>query len=277
VQSAVSEQIRRLEQEVGVQLFVRSSRKVALTEAGKALVPEVRAGLDQLDRIRSIAERFKRGEQGQVLVGFNCMTGAEFASRLVRLFENDHPAVQVTLRELPSMGIAPLLNGTIDVAVGWLPSAGNSPLSSVVLADEPVVAVLPEHGALAGRSVVTTEQIAESERVSWPGFQDCTADLSLRSVSPLAPHHQLRNWPVETVTEMLTAVAAGRGIALAAESVARIHPWPGVIFRPVLGIPARELVLTWLSDTTNEAARGFVGLATAVANRRHHADLGAAT
>ena len=81
---------------------------------------------------------------------------------------------------------------------------------------------------------------------------------------------------------MLSSVAAGRGITLAPESMARIHPWPGVIFRPVLGIPARELVLTWLPDTTNEAARGFVDLvsqvATAAAIREHHhGDLEAAT
>ena len=120
---------------------VRHARRVTLTDAGKALVPEVRVGLEQLNRIRWIAKQFKRGERGEVVVGFNCMTGAKFASKLVSRFEDEHPAVPVSLRELPGTGIASLLGGTVDVAIGWLPSQGHAPLSTVVLAAEPVVAV----------------------------------------------------------------------------------------------------------------------------------------
>src|SRR5919107_5121626 len=70
-QPAVSRQIRRLEDQLGVQLFLRDRRKVVLTEAGRAYLKEAQAILDRVDLAQQLARRAERGEIGNLTIGYS--------------------------------------------------------------------------------------------------------------------------------------------------------------------------------------------------------------
>src|SRR6266852_8659914 len=69
-QPPLSQQIRRLEQDLGVSLFHRTNRRVELTDVGRAFLVEARLTLTQADRARDVASRAGRGEAGQLVIGY---------------------------------------------------------------------------------------------------------------------------------------------------------------------------------------------------------------
>ena len=111
-QPAFSEQIRRLERELGVRLFDRTSPYVRLTGAGRLFLDEVRQALTQVKRV---AERAGRGELGHVVVGFIGSAANELTPLILRAFPARYPNVGVELREFDLAGLQRYL-------ARWLPT-----------------------------------------------------------------------------------------------------------------------------------------------------------
>lgn len=117
-QPPLSQQIRALEDDLQVRLFDRSSRNVALTEAGRAFLAEARATLAQADRARQTAARAQRGEIGEVTVGlFPSALLAEPVSAAIIAFRRQHPRVRLVLRERAVYSaIRDLAGGGLEIA-----------------------------------------------------------------------------------------------------------------------------------------------------------------
>src|SRR3954464_12252535 len=98
-QPAFSGQIRRLECELGVRLFDRTSHYVRLTDAGRLFLVEVVPALDQVDRAAAVARAAGRGELGSVTVGFIGSAANELTPLILRNYAARHPGVSVELRE----------------------------------------------------------------------------------------------------------------------------------------------------------------------------------
>ncbi len=116
-QPPLSQSIQRLERELGVRLFDRDARHVALTDAGRQLLPEARDLLAGEDRMRALAERFRRGEAGSLRAGVPPDLGGRAVAALLPAFRRRSPVV-LKLREIGTDGqLRALADRTLDVGV----------------------------------------------------------------------------------------------------------------------------------------------------------------
>ncbi|MFF5231621.1 LysR family transcriptional regulator [Dactylosporangium sp. NPDC000521] len=155
VQSGVSAAIRALERELGTALFERTSQRVALTDAGTALLPAARATIDAAQAARDAVDEVRGGLRGALRIGTLISVGFVDLPGLLGQFRAEHPGVDLRLRAAPSgsAGLArSLLDGELDVAFVSLAGRPPAGLSVRVLVADPIVAVLPAGHRLAGRA-----------------------------------------------------------------------------------------------------------------------------
>jgi DNA-binding transcriptional LysR family regulator len=240
-QPPLSQQIKAIETELGVQLFRRKARGVELTEAGRALLADSRAMLAHLDKAIETARRTARGEQGRISVGLTPTAPFHpLVTRSIRAFRQAFPLISLTLEESLSDGLlAALRNEQSDIA--FIRNSVSKPEGLVItrLLDEPMVAALPSghHLAKAGdrKRVLLRSLAAETFIVIGPpgsGIHDSTiaachaAGFSPR-IGQVAPR----------ITSTLGLIASGLGISLVPESMQHIS-MDGLAFRRLQG-PAR--------------------------------------
>ncbi|WP_370151993.1 LysR family transcriptional regulator [Streptacidiphilus sp. EB129] len=171
VQSGVSAAIKALEHELGAPLLERSSQRVALTDAGAALLPEARATLDAALAARDAVDQVRGGLRGTVRVGTLISVGILDLPALLGRFHATHPAVNIRLRTNPtgSAGLCQaLLDGELDVA--FLSLAGRPPAGLRVrdLTTIPLVLIVPQDHRLAGQQSVTLNQLAGERFIDFP-------------------------------------------------------------------------------------------------------------
>ncbi|WP_227485391.1 MULTISPECIES: LysR family transcriptional regulator [unclassified Acidithiobacillus] len=118
-QPPLSHQIHTLEEMLGARLFVRTNRRVALTDAGEAFLKEARAILVQVDRAVDYVRSVERGEKGELNIGMTCSTMlAEQVPRAIFQFRTQFPSVHLNLEELNSLEqIEALIHGKIQVGI----------------------------------------------------------------------------------------------------------------------------------------------------------------
>ncbi|MEZ0072683.1 LysR family transcriptional regulator [Planotetraspora sp. GP83] len=171
VQSAVSAAIRSLERELGVTLFERSAQRVALSDAGAALLPEARGLLEAARAVRQSVQGVDRQLGGTVSIGMLPAISIVDLPELLGRFHAQHPEVIVRLR-IPGTGSAGLAeavaSGDLDVAIlavsGRLPAT----LAARRLADPPLVPVTRSDHPLAGRKSVGLARLAEEDFIDFP-------------------------------------------------------------------------------------------------------------
>ena len=159
-QPALSQQIRRLEAELGLELFARTSRSVALTEAGTAVVARARRILAEADAIEQDLDALRGVLRGRVVVGSMQSLGPFDLPGLLADFHAEHPGIDVVLRESTTQRmLATLLADELDLAVATIDEAPPAGLESRRLYTEDLVlAVAPDH-PLAGRRRIRPEAL----------------------------------------------------------------------------------------------------------------------
>jgi DNA-binding transcriptional LysR family regulator len=165
VQSAVSATIRKLERELGVTLFDRSTHRVELADAGDALLPEARRVLAAADAAREAVDRVRGGLRGTVRLGTMQAQAMRAVSipALLAAFRAEHPDVRVEVSHAGgSATIAERVReGRLDVAFLALPERRPAGLSLTPLAREPIMLACPPGHRLAGRDDVELSMLAE--------------------------------------------------------------------------------------------------------------------
>jgi DNA-binding transcriptional LysR family regulator len=240
-QPPLSQQIRALEAELGVELFVRDRRKVELTPAGRVLLPEAREVLKAASRAEERVRAVARGEAGSLSVAF---VGSAMYGRLpevLRAYRLALPDVDLRLRELPTTGqLDAVMDGTVDVAI-CRPAETHPDLRTEILHTEALLAALPEGHRLASRSEVAMEDLEGEtfillERRAAPGVR-----ASLTHAVERTPHGTQEVQEIRSVLGLLTA---GLGVSLVPASVAATGDRGGIVYRPLAGeTPEVEL---WL-------------------------------
>ncbi len=258
-QPPLSQQIRALERELGVELFSRNRRRVELTAPGRALLGRAREILAAVDDAVETTRRVARGEAGELAVGFvgSAMYGA--LPDVLREFRGMRPGVALRLRELPTgAALDALAEGRIDVGV-VRPAQVDAGIALDVVAREAVVVALPEAHRLAGRRRLALRDLAGEDfvllaRREAPGLRAAIDALG-------AEPHEVQE--VAEVRTVLGLVAAGVGVSLVPEAVAGAER-AGVRFLPLAGrAPTVDLALAWREDDGSPALAAFRELAHA--------------
>ncbi|MGV9574287.1 LysR family transcriptional regulator, partial [Streptomyces nigra] len=176
--SAVSQQMSKLEREVGQRLLAKNGRGVRLTDAGRLLADHAARILSQVELAQSDLEAQRGQVVGELrLVAFPTALRGLFPAALSAL-RAEHPALRVHSRELePEGGVAAVVRGDADLAVvlDWYNKPLPMPegLAKASILKDRVEIAMPEGHPLAGRTEVTMEDFADDEWVAWPEGEFC--------------------------------------------------------------------------------------------------------
>lgn len=156
-QPALSQQIRRLEADVGLQLVARSTRSVALTQAGEALAVGARRVLRDVDRLSDELAAIRGVQTGRLVVGVTRTPGAVDVAAALAAFHREYPGVELDVREGLSVDLLGSLRaGELDIAVvAEGPALDASGISARTVASEPLVAIVPPDHPLGLRSALS--------------------------------------------------------------------------------------------------------------------------
>jgi len=244
VQQALSNSIKNLEDEVGVPLVLRTTRRVQLTPAGREFLEGARLTLAQATQTVERTRRAARGEVGRLTVGF--VSGLAFGGlpEIVRKFRELYPNVSVDLRELTAQEQeAALRGGQVDVGLMLLPVRDPN-LDSRALWRQPLVAALPSGHALARKRKLKISDLAGEPFVFFPRQLRATYfDQVMRWCAGAGFTPNVTQEAIEIPT-LLSLVAAGVGVFLPIAFFERLA-LPGVVYRPVEGAPVVEIVAVW--------------------------------
>lgn len=263
----LSQRIRELEAELGVQLFERTTRQVHLTPAGSRLLHEARSALRAVDRFTSLADTLRRAAEStdQPLTLAYCHGSEHAALAAARRFHDTHPHIAVRPSAFTSLRIfADLRDGRLTVGIVHPPIPYPDRLASQLLARVPFDHVaIPQGHRLAARSVVDAadldgEPVLLVERDDAPTYHDATlAYCAALDVRPAWVMH-----PASQVERMLDMVAVGSGIGwLNAWQAAHVGR-DGVVIRPLRPIERfDEFHLVWRIDDRSKSLKQFIDIA----------------
>ena len=260
-QPPLSQAIRGLEGELGVELLARTSRRVELTAAGRRLLDDARRLLGEFDEALSGARRAGSGETAHLSVGALSSTSV-VVPHIAREFRERRPDVGITLKHMTvgELGDA-LRRGEVDLAIAYeldsLPDgiAWEKGFREQHLALLPLVAALPESHALAGRDSISVAELAGAPWVNIP--RSLSPEHHDQVVSLCRRHGFEPNVVAEgtTMRALLELVAAGVGVMVAPAQARQLQP-EGVAYVP---IPGEEvgISLFWRHGDTAPAAAAF--------------------
>ena len=261
-QPPLSMQIRALEQELGVMLFNRTQRHVALTQAGHALLGEARQVLVRVEQAVLITRRAGRGEIGELAVGFISVADYNVLPVVLREFRRKYPLVNLTLREATTdTQVRDLLAGRLDVGF-LLPPVTEPTLESVAILREPLIAALPEKHPLATKpGKLALEKLKDAPfilfpRPNAPGLYDDV--VSCCKAAGFSPRVEQEAIQMQTI---ISLVSAELGVALVPASLTNLRR-TGVIYKSLKQqSPLTEIHLAWRRGDELPALRVFVDLA----------------
>ena len=248
-QSAVSQQIRRLEEELGVEVFRRSSRRVELTAEGRVILGYAQRVLAEVDGLHSELEEITGLLSGQLRIGGVYPTGPYDLFGMLADFRAAHPGVAVHMVEdTQDDALAALRADELDCAFTALdPDALGEEFAATLLWKEEIVVALPLGHPLAAGDRVTFEQLAAEDLIA---YRENSA-LRRRLERTMADRGlEPRNAFICTEMAAVRALASkGLGVAVLPRSVAE-EPGPPIELRPIA--PER---LTWPVALVWRAAR----------------------
>ncbi|MFE9322477.1 LysR substrate-binding domain-containing protein [Nocardia sp. NPDC052278] len=234
-QPPLSQQIKRLECELGVELLIRSTRKVELTPAGERYLERAREILAAVDAAKSEADRIAAGEIGRLAIGFTGSATYELLPALARVLRAELPRVELELEGemLTPRQVTGLRNGSLDV--GFLrPPVRDPGLDVQVLRREPLVAVLPETHPLASHPAVPLAQLRADTFICYPSHNRSVVYNAVFDACGRAGFEPSDIIEVAETSTMVSFAAAGLGVALVPASVRNLMI-TGATYRPLAG------------------------------------------
>ena len=257
-QPPLSQQIARLEHELGCRLLNRTRRRVELTPAGEAFLRDARSMLAELEVAVATVRRIETGQAGLLRVSFVGSALLSIVPGIVQRFRRGRPSVELELRERSTVEqLRALAAGVVDVGLVRPPIEAEDALRAQVVLRERTVAAIPDGHPLARLRRIplrrfAAEPIVLFPRQQAPGFHDLlTARLAATGTTPHV---------VQYAPEMLTIiglVAAGIGVSPVPASVARLA-LDGVTYRPLSGAPDTELLAVTRAGDDSPLVQAFV-------------------
>ncbi|WP_313082891.1 LysR family transcriptional regulator [Atlantibacter sp.] len=248
-QPPLSLHIKELETQLGTPLFVRHSRSVALTHAGKILMEESRRLLAMANASLARVEQIGRGEGGRIELG---VVGTAMWGRMrpvMHAFLGDNPNVDVQFREKsPGMQLALLERHELDAGIWRMALDLPTGMVGIRLHQAAFLVAMPQDSPLASWSAIPLEALRNEYFVTLPSVHSDWSFLQ-RVCREAGFSPMIIREAVEPQT-VLAMISMGLGVTLMADSYAQMQ-WPGVVFRPLKErIPADLYIVYELAYAT---------------------------
>lgn len=253
----LSRQITKLEQELRVTLLDRGG-DLSLTEPGEALLASARTLLADWDETRRTVADTAAATGSVLRIGLHMPVHQEVLADLGARLRTHGPGWRITTVRAgwddPTCGLA---DGTVDVAIVWLPAAGDPRYEHRVLVTERRHVALPRSHPLAARSSLAFAEVRDEPFIALPDEAGALRDFWLG-----ADHRDGAPATISATAhdpgEALDAVAGRVGVALIAEASAELHGRSGVVAVPVTDLAPAELALMWSVSDRREVIRNLV-------------------
>jgi len=261
-QSAISHSMRKLEEQLGTDIWLREGRSLRLTQAGQYLLQVASRVLPQLVLAETRIGQYAQGERGTLRIGMECHPCYQWLLKIVSPYLARWPDVDVDVKQKFQFGgIGALFGYEIDLLV--TPDPLHKPgLRFVPVFDYEQVLVVDTGHALAGAACVKPEQLSDQVLITYPVPID-RLDVYTQFLMPagITPRRQKA---IETTDIMLQMVASGRGVAalprwLAEEYAARMPVVPVRLGRH--GIPKQIFLGAREADMDVDYVKAFVAYA----------------
>jgi DNA-binding transcriptional LysR family regulator len=259
-QPALTQQIKRLEGELGVLLFDRNRRSVKLNQSGVALMVEAQAILLQIERTTNVVKRAQHAGGGHIRIGFVPSALVAGVAKVFHAARVAMPEVTETWIEINSAEqIVALQQERIDVGLAHTPLDYGA-MKAFPLIREPLVIALPEAhpAALAAQirlSALNKEEFVISPREGAPGYYDMVQAIFSEAGFRPRVAHQARH-----LFALINLVSVGLGLALVPSSFKSLTV-PGVVFREIEGLQQLvELSVMWNPQNESPAVAGLLDL-----------------
>ncbi|WP_158914145.1 LysR family transcriptional regulator [Caulobacter sp. S45] len=265
-QPPLGQQIRALEQELGLDLFDRAPKRIVLNAAGDVFLEDARRILSEVDTMVEHVRRFARGEQGRVAVGFTSSASLHrLTPKLIRAFRQAYPQAEIDVEERETFElILGLQQRRIDAAFLHISAQGFPDLQDHVLDQEGLVAAIPAEHPLAASpgeplplAALSGQRMVVYRRTDGPGiFEGVSAGLAAAGVVPIVVDE------VQRLVAALNLVAAGRGVSLVPASMQVLHP-DAIVYRPLAdgALPPLPLYLIHRKEIDLTLVRNFIDVA----------------
>ncbi|MBB3127729.1 LysR family hydrogen peroxide-inducible transcriptional activator [Paenibacillus rhizosphaerae] len=264
-QPSLSQQLSKLEKELGVLLFQRNTSTVELTHAGASFMEQAQKIMDAVELLRQEMADISQLKSGKVVIGSMPITGAHLLPHVLPTFKRQYPDIEITLLEDSSMNLEKLTaGGKSDLSLLSLPLQEPS-LTYEVIGEEKIDLAVPESHALAARAKggkpvpVRIDELSEESFIvlkKGQGFRKITFDLCQQA--GFEPKVVFESNNMETIQSL---VATGMGITLVPRFIARA---PRSEFVPVYlplaePVPSRTLVVAYRRGRyLSKAAEAFI-------------------
>ncbi|WP_213775508.1 LysR family transcriptional regulator [Bradyrhizobium sp. dw_78] len=258
-QPPLSRQIAALERELGTPLFMRSSKGVVLTTAGRQFLSDATEILRLVEQAQRNAAATGRGEAGQFTMGFTMCAAYSVVPDLTRRYQRAFPDVDLRVRELmPNALESDLRDGVIDIAISF-PGNDGSRFETRPLFREPLNLVLPERHPLARSRKIKVEDLAQERFLIVPRDQVPSLYESIVQCCRAAGFDPVIGLEVYLQQTIVNFVAEGLGIAFVPASMQRSQI-KGAVFRKVDHPPMIDQLLYWSPVNKNPCLAGFLAL-----------------
>lgn len=269
-QPPLSQQIRQFEEQLGVKLFDRTTRRVDLTAAGALMLERGRSILNDVEALQADVYQVGQGATGVLHVGFSGASTYSVMPRIVRAAGTAYPGLTLDLHGemlTPAMERG-LLEHTLDAAI-LRPPVSSPEIDFRIINREPLVVALPTHSPLASDRPLSMVELTEQRFVTYPPesvMYRMTADLCREA----GFQHRVSQMAQETST-ILSFVAAGGGVALMPASVRSVQ-LRGVRYRELEDSPHAELAVAWRREDRSVLLSNVIQLVTELADEPESED-----
>ena len=264
-QSPLSQTVRKLEKDIGVPLFERNTRSVALTAAGRSLLPHAYRALEELEVARQAAHASVGTVYGHLTIGFTGAINHRTLPVLTRVLRRRFPDIALSLqgRVVTGDAVAQLQQGTLDLAFVGLP-LDPSPLESRLIAREPLGAVVPVDHPLANSVRLDLGALRDEDFIAMPAGRGSDLERTTTAACVAAGFRPRVVQEIGDPFMILTLVAAGVGVSLVSEGMSEILPH-GAVYVPLADPqPYLRHGLAWSPSNPSKVLRVVLDVASEV-------------
>lgn len=257
-QPPLSRQIRELEEELGVQLFLRNNKRVSLTDAGKYFKTEVDEVLARLEESKRIVKQIHAGESGEFKIGYISSVYQTYLAEVLKSMHQLFPFIKTSLYEVPTITqIHELEQGKLDVGILRAP-VHSEKLTLKSLFFDPFVVVIPASGQFNTHQelvlLIKNSPFIFFNKEFAPQYSDRLLEICERMGFKPDITHEANN-----VHSILQLVEAGLGVSILPASLKQQYAYLQVSFIELENIPVNtEVVLAYKQSNKSAALKWFI-------------------